>query len=119
MGVTTAFVSGLIVAIPILVVLIVGLVIWRCNVISKRKKKLLSSYNVVVLRPAATQLQVSDEVTHSTSQSHPDALEISKVPNSEVLVSASFTMAKDYDRNILQSYSSAAGLPTMDRDQTY
>uniref|UniRef100_A0A7S0N0N2 Uncharacterized protein n=1 Tax=Cryptomonas curvata TaxID=233186 RepID=A0A7S0N0N2_9CRYP len=112
MGVTTAFVSALIVGVPLLIVFIVAMVIWRCNVVSARKKKRIYQLEATPRPPTSVPFimrentsQGDDSISESDSSEirlHSEGA-ISSATNTEVIVSASFTMAKDYNRNILQT----------------
>ena len=111
MGVPAAFAAGLIVAVPILIILIVWITIWRCSVVAKRTKGRAEILRAPELRPALPQVaQFTEHQSSESSQLSNSTLEFLQVQNSEVSVSASFTMAKDYDRNILQSYRTPANI---------
>jgi hypothetical protein len=94
MSVTEAFLAGFIVSVPILIVLVVAIVIWRCNVVSRRKKKLNALHEIVLYaRPSAVSMVPSEGPMHEEPpqpepeqkrdhRSSNNVLEISEVPNS-------------------------------------
>ena len=112
MGVTTAFVSALIVGVPFLIVFIVAIVIWRCNVVSARKKRRIHQLEATPRPPNSVPFIMRQKTSQGDAISESDSSEIrlhsegaiSSAANTEVIVSASFTMAKDYNRNILHKF---------------
>ncbi len=125
MGVTTAFISALIVGVPLLMVFIVAMVIWRCNVVSARKKKQIHQLEAAPRPPSSVPFIMREKISQKNVISESDSSEIrpqneSAISrgNTEVLVSASFTMAKDYNRNILQTCCCPTAVHTIPHDSS-